>query len=208
MALNNIFEVRAHWINDNGQLADMIRYYQCFDQGTGDGDAGDLVVQIGQEIDSVINQKMNEVWTGLNVECQNLSNIADYASRGMMTQPSVIGSAMPSFVAVGFRSPKQAFGYNRSRVNLPVGTSGYLTTGGQLDESGLEAYEPIAALLGAVISSTGPAEKWNPVTVKKAYVDGIFAGATVRAVVSGLWQIDKEFTTVKSRQAYVWTDID
>lgn len=208
MALNNVFEVRAHWLHDNGQAADMVRYYQCFDQGTGDGDAGDLVVQIGQQIDSVINQRLNEVWTGLNVEVQNLSNIADYAERGMMTQPGVIGTALPSFVAVGFRSPKQAFGYNRSRANLPTSDVSAIDTNGNLNEAALEYYEPVAALLGAVISSTGPAEKWQPVTVKKNYVDGVFAGAVVRSVVTGLWQIDSEFTTVKSRQAYVWTDID
>lgn len=208
MAIGDFFEVRMDWTFVNGQRAEWVRYYEAVDDGSEVADAPSLAVVVGNDVEGLFETRQVPNWTPGFTSVQNLTNPADFYSRGFDYTPALVGTDLPSFCAIGIRSPKQPFGYNRSRANLPLGSSGWLGSDGSVNETGLEAMEAVAAYAGAQAVAASFGGVWNPVTVKKTYDGGVLTGVTRRQVVTGLWEINSQWTTVKSRQAYNWTAID
>lgn len=209
MALDDFFEVKASWLDDNsGQEANWVFHVQNTVEGSGTGDAPNLATIVANSIDSIFPNVTNSKWIPQVVTVQNLNDPGDFAESALTYTPNALGAPMPSLLAVGIRSPKQAFGHNRARANLPCLDSSHLSSFGRISEAGLEAMEPVAAYAGSVRVAASTGEQWRPVTVRKIYTNKVLTDVQLRSVVTGLWQINEEWTTVKSRQAYRWTDID
>lgn len=208
MALGDFFEVKVAWSHANGQEANWVYHVECTSVGSGSGDAPNLRVITVNTIDSLFDTVTGSPWSPGFVEVQNLDEPADFSAGGLGYTPGLTGGPIPSFLAVGIRSIKQPENHNRARANLPCGEASWIGTDGRLTEAALELMEPIAAYAGAVRVAPSTNEQWRPVTVKKIYSNGERVGVELRSVVQGNWEINSEFTTVKSRQRYAWTAID
>ncbi len=208
MAINDFFEVKVAWTHGFGQEANWVFHVRCTALGSGSGDSPNLRIITVNSINSLFPSVTGTPWTPGFVEVQNLNDDSDFSGGGLSYTPGLTGGPIPSFLAVGIRSVKQAENHNRARANLPLGEASWIGTNGALTEAALELVEPIAAFAGSIRVAASTGEQWTPVTVKKLYENGQRVGVELRSVVNGNWEIDSEFTTVKSRQRYAWTAID
>lgn len=206
--LNDIFEVICDWTHSNGQEAQWTAYVWCTDEGTGAGNAATLATITRNSLDSILQFMTVPAWNPGFVTVQNLTNLTDAAQLPFTYVPQLTGGSLPSFLAVGIRSGKQSFGHNRGRANLPLLDRTSIDILGDIPAAAVEAVEPIAVYAGTARVAITTGERYEPVTVRKIYEDSVLIATVVRAEISGLWEIDTEFTTVKSRQRYAWEAVD
>lgn len=209
MALNDVFEARISGLVGSSQEWNSVFHYQCIDVGVDEGEAEDLENTLTSALIPLIRAGLSSANRNVNnIFVQNLSNLSDWHASTLTLQGQLEGDPLPSVLAIGFRSPKQSPGYNRARHNFPLGVTTWIDSTGFLDvDLADNILYPLQQQLGLPLTSAG-GSGFNPVTVAKSYSQGVFVSASVQSVVTGQWSVNTAFTTMKSRQDFLWGIID
>lgn len=208
MALNDLFEAVISGGMYGGEEFSTVLHYQCNDVGVDEGEAEDLENTLTTALLPYIQDALHTSRTISNIFVQNLSNLDDWHASSLSMQGELGGNPLPAVVAVGFRSPKQSPGYNRSRHNLPILNTAMISDVGIWDFGLADNYLYfIQQAFGLPLTSAG-GSGFTPVTVVKAYSGGQFVSASKQSDVAGQWSCDAIPTTVKSRQTHYWLIVD
>jgi hypothetical protein len=208
MAQGELFEVVLSGQLGNVEVWQAAFKYSCSSVGSGDGSANDLSAAFEDVLVPLLQDAMVSDVNMTNITVQNYNTLTDQHNKSITYVGSLSGDPMPPVLAVGMRSPKNGRGLNRSRHNLPLGSSGWFGGDGSIDIDLADAVlYPLQQQLG--IEITGPdSSVWFPVTFTKVYSEGVIVAAVFRAFAVGQWSVNVWPTTVKSRQPYEWRVVE
>lgn len=208
MAQDDLFEVVLRGTHGTVQEWQAAFKYQCTNVGSGDGGAEDLSAAFELVLIPLLQDAMVGDIIMTNITVQNYDDLDDQHNKSITYTGELSGDPMPPVVAVGLRSPKSGRGLNRSRHNLPLGSSGWFGGDGSIDiDLADNVLYPLQQQLGLEIDGADSSE-WTPVTFTKVYSGGVLTGVTFRSTALGQWSTNVWPTTVKSRQPYQWQVVD
>jgi len=202
--LNQVFEIILGGFHANGQSFRSVFYYKHQTEGSPIGDATVLAALFDSQFLPLLEDVLHQDWTINMREVLNLDDLADYDYSFAPVIGDLAGNSLPSVLAVGFRSKRQPNGVHRGRHNFPVGNAAFLGSYGLIDDTSYDSLYFLQQQLGEYLIDGVSGDQWRPIIIQKHYSGGVFTGYTSRGNVAGQWQINKEFTTVKSRQGYAW----
>lgn len=203
MALNDIFGLTASWVHSSGQVAQFAQDYELTALGSDSNDAQSLRDVWYADMADLISNRQHPSWTLNHIAVRNYMDDEDFSESFPDISGLEGGGALPSFIAVGFRSPRKASGVNRGRHNLPTGSAAMLASDGSLTATARDYHYFIQQQLGLPLIDVDGAT-YTPVIARKTYVNGELTSVVRVVDVTGQWQIDRYFTTQKSRQGYLW----
>lgn len=205
MPVGDIFEVRPIAIHTGGQTAEPTWFYRCTSLGTGTGISGDLSRAFDEDVLQNMIVVTENNWTWNRIEVVNLDDALDFDELLIVGGTGdLTGGSLPSVLAVAIRSKKQATAFNRSRHQLPLLDQASFGSDGSLSLTARDSLFFVQQALGTEVDRASNDATFEPVTVKKTYVDGVLTDVIVRAVVLGQWEVNRQFGTQKSRQDYLW----
>lgn len=208
MPAGQFYEAVISGVIGSDQDFSIVLTYACTEQGADGGGADDLANVLESDLVPLLTAAMATNKSITNIFVQNLSATSEWHAGTISEAGTLSGTPLPPVLAVGFRSPKQNPGINRSRHNLPLGVTAWITSGGSIDILLADAVlYPLQQQLGLPLVTAGDSE-FTPIIVTKNYVDGEFSSATYRATVTGQWSVNAWPTTIKTRQSYLWYVID
>jgi hypothetical protein len=197
MAVGDIYRIDT-FFNLAGQDEAMSRrHYRVM------AESGDLTAEIVADefvgtVLSTFADCMHENYIISRVVTTNLMDFNDFNE----TNPEIAGelsdNPMPTFIALGFRSPMVPSGHNRGRTNLPFGTSANTTSSGRISGGLYTEAQDVAQVLGLALEASEG--ELHPYTVRYTYVSGSFNAAVPLEDVRGVWQISGKFTSQVTRK--------
>lgn len=204
MALDDLYEVTQQLVFTSGERAVSVFSYICTDNGNGVGTADELVTAFRVSIWGVMQSDLCDQWTSEFWEARNLNDDEDWYRFEGSESGDLTGDALPAVLAVGFRSPKQDTGKNRSHHQLPLLDQTTLAGDGSMTVAARDAMYFTQQAMGLPIVNATQMSEFTPCTVKKVYDGGVLVSASLRSVVTGQWSINRYFSTQKSRQSLNW----
>lgn len=202
MSVGDVYELRLTATHTTGETSVNVWHYEVDENPTGPSGADDLINSYASFVASTLTAQTSVQWTYTNLFAFNLDEDEDWSDSPISFQGAAPGNGLPAQLAVAFRSPKQNTGVNRSAKRLPLGNVSSIDGNGRLGLPFRDNCFFIQQSLGLPVAS--PTNVYIPVTVQKQYVDRVFVGYVIRAVVVGQWEINRAFSTQKSRQEYMW----
>lgn len=202
MALNETYELRLTATHNFGETSESVWHYEVVAQNGDPSSATALAALFQTLVVTTLTPQTSGLWTYSNIAVRNLDDETDWADAPISLQGGAPNNGLPTFVVVAFRSPRQDTGVNRAAKRLPLGDHSSLGGNGRLNPVFLSNCFFIQQALGLPIADAD--NQYSPVTVKKNYIDKVFVGYDIRAVVTGQWEINSAFSTQKSRQEYRW----
>ncbi len=203
MAVSQRYEVTVNMDCQGGEDAAPTWTYLQQSEGTLPGDASVLASVFESDLLSLFYPVMSDNWIVTTLDVVNLDNASDWHQEPIGTGGDITTSPLPPVVAVSFRSPKQSTGYNRSGHRLPFLVAASMGSDGSIDTASRDSLYFVQQGLGLPVAN-GIGDSWDPITVKKTYVDGELAFVTTRSIVLGQWELNRWLGTQKGRQGYNW----
>lgn len=204
MALGDVYEITLAGVDGVGTPLGFSAHYRFDSLASGLPNAQNALTAFDLSILALMHPFMTDDKQWLTADAVNLDDPADTFQSGGFPSGSLTNPPLPPFVAIGFRSPKQGRGFNRSRHNLPLGDISWCGQDYQMIQTNFDDLYFLQQAFGLPIVRPATEATLTPVTIRKNYVDSVFVGYDIRSVVTGQWSVTKRWTSQVSRNTPIW----
>lgn len=195
----DIYRILAVMELPTGDVAEMVSFYEVV-SGGGALTAEDVSNTYESTVLEILQDYLHQSREINRVYTINGHDNLDYHDTNPGLQGDITGSAMPSVLAMGFRGPWPGPGFNRARHRIPLGNTSIVSSVGALSTTYADTLDPVVNALGDQLVHTDGT--LNPVTIAGVFklgTDPVKRGSAV-----GIWEVDLQLTTQKTRQQHFW----
>lgn len=197
MAEGDVYMIRATMTTTGQPDATNVFYYQQL--GGGFGTALDLAGEFRVRVITSIaaSQHTSVNWNQLLVV--NGNNNADQVEQFISEDGEVTGTIMPSFIAMGYRSPRPGIGYQYGYKRF-AGAPASLTSPGEFNTTQKGLMNNVGVALG--VDLEGDLALYTPAIITGGFHLGV--APVVSYVADSPWSYNEQPTHQDTRQLYSW----